>query len=376
MLKALRFTLLTGAALSLALSPSRLADASNLTGLTSLIGDGTTSTYGAATLTLATVNTNTGSFGSSTAIPTFTVNGKGLITAASTAVVVAPAGTLSGTTLASNVVGSSLTTVGTLAGLTVTGSFTATGLVTLADLANETANTVIGNGTGSPAAPQALAMPSCSGASNALTWTTSTGFGCNTISGSGTPGGSNTDVQYNNSSAFGGNSGFTYDGTSVVSLGVAGTSVGGVKLANATSGSIEIEPTTGALGTVVATLPANSGTVAETNLAQTFSAILTYTSGQVDQIRVVTASGAVTVATSDYIVVVDKTSGAATTANLPGSPTTGTVFVIKDGKGDAATNNITITPAAGDIDGATTFVINVPYESVNLVYNGVQWNVF
>lgn len=83
-----------------------------------LSGDVTTS--GALATTLATVNTNTGSFGSSTAIPNFTVNGKGLITAASTSVVIAPAGTLSGTTLNSTVVTSSLTSVGTLANLTVT----------------------------------------------------------------------------------------------------------------------------------------------------------------------------------------------------------------------------------------------------------------
>lgn len=84
-----------------------------------LSGDATTS--GTNALTLATVNTNTGSFGSSTAIPVFTVNGKGLITAASTNAVVAPAGTLTGTTLASNVVTSSLTSVGTLGSLAVTG---------------------------------------------------------------------------------------------------------------------------------------------------------------------------------------------------------------------------------------------------------------
>lgn len=49
--------------------------------------------------TLATVNSNTGSFGSSTAIPTITVNGKGLITSVSTNAVIAPAGTLTGTAL-------------------------------------------------------------------------------------------------------------------------------------------------------------------------------------------------------------------------------------------------------------------------------------
>ena len=46
-------------------------------------GDATLADSGA--LTLATVNSNTGSFGSSTAIPVITVNGKGLVTAVSTA---------------------------------------------------------------------------------------------------------------------------------------------------------------------------------------------------------------------------------------------------------------------------------------------------
>lgn len=149
-------------------------------GITALTGDVTASGPGSAAATLATVNSNVGSFGSSTAIPTFTVNGKGLITAASTVVVIAPAGTLTGTTLASNVVSSSLTSVGTLAGLTVTGSFTATGLVTLADHATQAANTVLVNATSGVASPTAQAVSSCSTAASALIWTTNTGFGCNT----------------------------------------------------------------------------------------------------------------------------------------------------------------------------------------------------
>ena len=46
-----------------------------------------TSSAGSAALTLATVNSNTGAFGSSTSIPVVTVNAKGLVTAVSTATV-------------------------------------------------------------------------------------------------------------------------------------------------------------------------------------------------------------------------------------------------------------------------------------------------
>lgn len=51
--------------------------------ITALTGDGTASGPGSAALTLATVNTNVGSFGSASSVAGFTVNGKGLITAAS-----------------------------------------------------------------------------------------------------------------------------------------------------------------------------------------------------------------------------------------------------------------------------------------------------
>jgi hypothetical protein len=95
--------------------------------------------------------------------------------------------------------------------------------------------------------------------------------------GSASAGGSNTDAQYNASGSLAGNAGWTYDGTSVTSLGVAGTSVGGVKLFNATSGSVLLNPVPGALGTVTASFPANSGIVSELNLAETFTGTKTIT---------------------------------------------------------------------------------------------------
>jgi hypothetical protein len=81
------------------------------------------------------------------------------------------------------------------------------------------------------------------------------------------------------------------------------------------------------------------------------------------------------VATTDYVVEVNKTVGAATTVNLPATPTTGTNFYILDGKGDANTNNITITPASGNINGSTTYVINLAKGCVEIMYDGTQWVV-
>lgn len=61
--------------------------------ITALTGDGTASGPGSAALTLATVNSNVGTFGSSSVIPSITVNAKGLVTAVSTSsLTVAPAG--------------------------------------------------------------------------------------------------------------------------------------------------------------------------------------------------------------------------------------------------------------------------------------------
>jgi hypothetical protein len=92
--------------------------------------------------------------------------------------------------------------------------------------------------------------------------------------------------------------------------------------------------------------------------------------------RVVTAAGAVTIATSDYLVCVNKSSGAATTANLPSTPATGLTFVVQDCKGDAATNPITITPASGNIDGASTLVLNVNRQAVAITYTGSEWTAY
>jgi hypothetical protein len=65
----------------------------------------------------------------------------------------------------------------------------------------------------------------------------------------------------------------------------------------------------------------------------------------------------------------------AVAVNLPAG-VTGRQFTIKDGLGLAApATPITITPAAGTIDGAATATINAPYGSLTLVYTGVEWQL-
>lgn len=84
--------------------------------LPALTGDVTTSGCAATLATVASAGTS----GSSTAIPIITINAKGLTTSITTAAVIAPAGTLTGATLAAGVTASSLTSLGTITSLTAT----------------------------------------------------------------------------------------------------------------------------------------------------------------------------------------------------------------------------------------------------------------
>ena len=64
-----------------------------------------------------------------------------------------------------------------------------------------------------------------------------------------------------------------------LTIGVAGSTVGGVAFTNATSGTITLNAATGALGSAVLTLPAVTDTVAVLGTAQTFSALKTFSAG-------------------------------------------------------------------------------------------------
>lgn len=86
-------------------------------------------------------------------------------------------------------------------------------------------------------------------------------------------------------------------------------------------------------------------------------------------IRTLTSGATMTGNTTDYLMSINKASGSATAVILPASPEDGRTIIVKDTKGDAATNNITITPAAGTIDGAASLVINTNRGVARLTYS-------
>jgi len=64
----------------------------------------------------------------------------------------------------------------------------------------------------------------------------------------------------------------------------------------------------------------------------------------------------------------------AVTITLPAS-TTGKVYIIKDAVGDAQANPITIAATGSTIDTLASYILNIDWSSVTLVFNGIEWNV-
>lgn len=90
-------------------------------------------------------------------------------------------------------------------------------------------------------------------------------------------------------------------------------------------------------------------------------------------VRNAVATPIAVVAATDEVISVQVPGPVAVAVTLPAG-VLGQVFYIKDGLGLASVATpITITPAAGNIDGAATATINAPYGALTIVYNGTQW---
>jgi hypothetical protein len=113
------------------------------------------------------------------------------------------------------------------------------------------------------------------------------------------------------------------------------------------------------IGTVLSLCPTNGTTV-------------NYNKGQIHSVTSVITSTYTTLNT-DYTLACNS-SGTIAIALLA-SPETGRAYRIKDISGAAGTNNITITPNSGNIDGQSNYVINNNYGSVDVQYTGSQWSI-
>ena len=92
-------------------------------------------------------------------------------------------------------------------------------------------------------------------------------------------------------------------------------------------------------------------------------------------IRIATTSPVTVASATDFAVLTNLASAGAVAVNLPAG-VTGQVFIIKDEKGDAATNNITITPnGAETIGGAATSVLNHNKQMVIIQFITGDWRI-
>ncbi len=154
------------------------------------------------------------------------------------------------------------------------------------------------------------------------------GGACTTGGGGGTVNSGNSgEIAYYGATgtAVTGNSNLTIS-SGAVTVGIAGSVVGSVAFGNATSGTIKLNPTTGALGSSVITLPATTGTA--TVLGNT-----------------TTGSGNIVLATSPTLVTPTLGVATATSVNKVAltAPATGSTLTIAEGKTLTANNTLTFS---------------------------------
>ena len=240
-----------------------------------------------------------GSYGNGDSVASFTVNGQGQLTAAANVVITANAANLSGTTLKSTVVTSSLTSVGTLGSLSVTGNISA---------GNVSATTFTGALTGS--ASGSAATVTTAAQQNITSVGTLTGLGVN-----GTITGVNITA---NTGVFSGN------GSSLTALNASNVSSGTLAQARLANASVTLGSTALTLGSTVTTV---AGLTSVTST--TFVGALT---------------GAATSAT---------TAGTVTTAAQPNITSTGTLTSLAV-TGNISAGNVSATTFTGALSGAAT----------------------
>lgn len=85
-----------------------------------------------------------------------------------------------------------------------------------------------------------------------------------------------------------------------------------------------------------------------------------------------TTAGNYTITAGITTIDVNKMTGQATTIYLPANGAGFSPITITDAKGDASSNNITLS---GNINNASSYVMNVDQESITIRDTGTQWEI-
>jgi len=179
--------------------------------------------------------------------------------------------------------------------------------------------------------------------------------------------GSDTQLQYNNSGAFGGAAGLTTDGTNLNIL-----AQGDLRLEDTTGNQYIAQQAAGATTTYTVTWPAAVATSADQILTSTTGGVLSWVdnSGGTDWQTVVTATTKTAVAGEGYFI--DTTSNVCN-VTLPAG-TLGDEVSLVDYAATFDSNNLTVTPASGEkIQGQsadTTLTCAVERAGFTLAYSG------
>jgi hypothetical protein len=184
------------------------------------------------------------------------------------------------------------------------------------------------------------------------------GFGAAT-----SPGGSNTQIQFNNSGAFGGSANLTWDGSN---LSIAAQ--GDLRLQDTTGGQYIAQEAAGTTTTYTITWPGAQATASGQVLSNNGSGALSWAevTGGASWQAVITADPSNAVAGNGYFC---NTSGGAFSLTLPTSAAIGDFVSFIDYAGTFDTNNLTIARNGHKIQGATAdLTVSTERAANTLVY--------
>lgn len=227
-----------------------------------------------------------------------------------------------------------LNPVGSTSGQAILSTGTSTvpvwGNIAATSLSAQAANTVVGNFTGSSASPTAFVMPSCTGATNALGYTSGTGIVCNGSINAATLGG----ATFASPGAIGSTTASTGRFTSVTATTGGASITGGLTVASGgasitggltmTTGAITPVSTSGIVGTTTND-NAVAGAVGEyTSASNTGTSLTTATAANCTSVSLTAGdwdvTGAVTTVPAGGTTVTQRAAGISTTsATLPAS---------------------------------------------------------